>query len=35
MSGAAIWSLCVSKPNLVTEILDIENHGDQIVPRDT
>jgi hypothetical protein len=29
---AAIWSLCVSKANLVTHILDIENHSDQIDP---
>ena len=27
---AAIWSLCVSKGDLVTHILDIENLGDQI-----
>jgi hypothetical protein len=26
----AIWSLCVSKVDLVTHILDIENQGDQI-----
>jgi hypothetical protein len=26
----AIWSLCVSKGDLVTQILDIENLGDQI-----
>ena len=29
---AAIWSLCVSKLNLVTHILNIENVGDQIDP---
>jgi hypothetical protein len=29
---AAIWSLSVSKPDLVTHILDIENEGDQIDP---
>jgi hypothetical protein len=27
---AAIWSLCVSKPDLVTHILDIEKDSDQI-----
>ena len=28
----AIWSLCVSKPDLVTHILDTENESDQIDP---
>ena len=28
----AIWSLCVSKLDLVTHVLDIENVGDQIDP---
>jgi len=27
---AAIWSLCVSNPDLVTHVLDIENESDQI-----
>ena len=28
----AIWSLCVSNGDLVTEVLDIENVSDQIDP---
>ena len=28
----AIWSLCVSNGDLVTQVLDIENVGDQIDP---
>src|SRR6478752_983602 len=29
-AAAAIWSLCVSDVDLVTQVLDIENVGDQI-----
>src|SRR4029079_8770752 len=31
-ADGAIWSLCVSKLNLVTHILNIDNVGDQIDP---
>jgi len=29
---AAIWSLCVSNADLVTQVLDIEKDSDQIDP---